>query len=177
MASGVVHNTVTVASAATVGTFLLTVTTLSINLIVWVVLGCLLGIYINPDLDMPTYTRVENKLRKSRNPIVGFLGHIYIMFWFPYAWMIPHRAFLSHAPIVGTLFRLVYILAFVTALVGLASMLITVVPSNAVLIFWSYLTVSPPVIAAVAGLMISDFMHWVFDGSWWRKLSRITGVK
>lgn len=54
-------------------------------------LGCLVGVIINPDLDLVAANRV-----------------LRLIFW-PYRAAIPHRSLLSHSPVMGTLIRITYI--------------------------------------------------------------------
>jgi uncharacterized metal-binding protein len=71
-----------------------------------------------------------------------------ILFW-AYARMIPHRG-ISHTPVVGTLTRLIYL--------GVVGLLVWVVVGRPALpaVSWRFLWV-------VAGLVISDAIHWVMD--------------
>ena len=177
MASGKVHNTVTVTAATATGIALYLTTTMPVIAILAVVVGCLMGIYLTPDLDMPTYNRTENKLRKSKFPPLAILGQLYILYWLPYSWAIPHRSPVSHAPILGTVIRILYILAVTSFLLVLAGLPFSFVPSNAIFIFWAYISSSQYVGYGIAGLMISDTLHWVFDQKWWRYQAKITGVK
>lgn len=108
--------------------------------------GCLLGIPIGPDLDQEGISAAEWKIIKWT---LG-LGFLWLMFWWPYALIHSHRG-VSHIPIVGTLGRLLY----------MAILLI---------IIWLILGCKPlPVIdpwllkGLVAGLILSDILHWVMD--------------
>lgn len=42
---------------------------------------------------------------------LGILGVLWVMLWMPYAYLIPHRHWLSHAPFISGALRLVYLLA------------------------------------------------------------------
>ena len=72
--------------------------------------GCMLGIIVTPDLDSRYRdTHSETIVRRSAGRLVGMLWD---MLWLPYAQLIPrHRHPLSHWPILGTVLRLIYLLA------------------------------------------------------------------
>ena len=61
------------------------------------------GLWLSPDLD------VISKPAKRW----GLLG----ILWFPYRKLIPHRSWISHAPIIGTLIRLVYLCTLLTLII------------------------------------------------------------
>jgi uncharacterized metal-binding protein len=73
--------------------------------------------------------------------------------WLPYAQLIPHRSWVSHAPVIGTILRLVY-LVFMTGLV-LMALGLSVEPGS--LPGWW--------IWAASGLAVSDALHWAADVS------------
>lgn len=102
--------------------------------------GCLLGIILSPDLDQPTLTHGEWLVIK-RVPIFGWL---WVAYWSMLYARIPHRHWLSHAPIIGTAGRLVYLLLPLLVL-GVR------LPVNA----WT--------LGGVFGLCASDVLHWIMD--------------
>jgi uncharacterized metal-binding protein len=69
-------------------------------------LGAIGGMLIDPDLSdqhqVTTYT--EHRLWRFFPP----LGFIFQCYWFPPALLIPHRSWISHWPIVGTTWRILY---------------------------------------------------------------------
>lgn len=77
---------------------------------------------------------------------------------------IPHRHWLSHCPIVGTLGRLLYM----TLMGGLIWLLLGRPPLPFVLVNlpagW--------IAAFVAGLMVSDTAHWLMDSELWARLEK-----
>lgn len=109
---------------------------------------------MSPDLDQEGLNRFENRLVRYT---LG-LGYLWVMVWYPYARYIPHRGWMSHAPIVGTALRVVY--------------LATVLGVGMVIsgIRWDYVDLvsqgmAPQILAWVfAGLLVSDVAHWVMDG-------------
>lgn len=109
--------------------------------------GCALGLIIEPDLDMPTKTESEKRL--------GIFNPIWFWIWYPYAKVIPHRSFLSHAPFFGTLLRWFYIAA-----IPLAFLLLFYTQQDLkIFIINNY----QPVLAVFIGNAISDIAHWFFD--------------
>ena len=72
-----------------------------------------LGTLWSPDLDQSTRSFFENKLLKSKNPVIKIFGYAHLHFWYPYAHSFAHRSFWTHGPLVGTLIRTLYILAFI----------------------------------------------------------------
>lgn len=121
-------------------------------------LGAIIGgVLLSPDLDQDGKTKTETLMER-----VPLLGTLWFMFWYPYARAIKHRHWSSHAPIIGTLGRLLYMLLMLSPLWymmfykwGLA------VPSFP---WWGPWT--------IAGLMLSDSFHWLRDGFFSRALGR-----
>jgi uncharacterized metal-binding protein len=120
--------------------------------------GCWLGIYLSPDLDICGMTRSENQVRRHFGKVAGWL---FWSFWYPYGRLLRHRSFLSHAPLIGTGGRLVYMLwpcIFVTALLDYSG----IVPLNFAA-FWGNLGSSAVFWWAVRGLAASDILHFIAD--------------
>ena len=98
--------------------------------------GCALGVILTPDLDMVGSTRGDRLVRRTGIlPLV-----IWELFWYPYAALIPHRSWLSHGVLIGTMIRLVYIAIPLLALGILPGM-------------------GPLLVRAIGGLVISDNLH------------------
>lgn len=146
MASGLNHIRASSYAAAPMG--IITGLTLGIPIGTGVILGCLLGIPLTPDLDQIGVNKSEWILVKKFGPF----GFAWLMLWWLYAWIIPHRSFWSHFPIVGTVLRLVY-------MISLPAMLYIYKGYNIVLpeLVWEGL------IGIFIGLLMSDFLHWVMD--------------
>lgn len=71
--------------------------------LVW---GAIAGHFVTPDLDQhQVKTHDEQRVYKI-NPILGSIWHKY---WLLYGWLIPHRSWLSHALVVGTVIRMAYL--------------------------------------------------------------------
>lgn len=119
-------------------------------------LGCLMGLYVEPDLDIPHVTRSRRRLLEFFPP----LGWLWVLIWWSYGRAIPHRHPLSHWPLLGTLVRILH-------LSGLLLMLLVVLE----LLFgwgvplWHSLLAVPYTLwlAAAVGLAVSDLAHWVAD--------------
>lgn len=108
-------------------------------------LGCLAGIPLTPDLDQEGISSSEYWIIKWT---LG-LGFLWTMVWFPYALLCPHRSFISHFPIISTLIRLMYLSFFVT----IAYYLGLYLPAIPIIyLIWF-----------VAGLIVSDSVHWALD--------------
>lgn len=156
MADGETHNLVSKLSALPAAGIAITLTG-DWAMGAAVALGCLSGMVLTPDLDCietPVVTKAEEWMRK-----VPLLGIIMVWYWMPYAMLIPHRHALSHTPVLGTLLRLVYL----TPLLLMATALVYAYgPEGAVITMYQWLR-SPVMFGWVLGLMISDFMHYLFD--------------
>lgn len=121
--------------------------------------GCLLGIIVTPDLDVDQPIRAHYVVGR-RFGAPGFAA--WRLLWLPYGLAIGHRSWVSHMPIISTLIRLGYL-----ALVGWLLL-------AAVRMFGPFVGVLPPALHAppswgpwaVAGLALSDLLHWGADISW-----------
>lgn len=97
--------------------------------------GCVFGVVLSPDLDINHSTYGENLLP-------GCVGDVFRTYWWLYSFVLPHRHWLSHAPIVGTLIRIVYAFWWIA------------------LIDTHWFVVLTPV---WCGLALSDIAHWLMD--------------
>ncbi len=120
--------------------------------------GTLAGLFLTPDLDIDAGSMSEEEVRR-----ISPLGeNIWWVYWFPYRWLIPHRSFLSHFPIIGTFGRLLYLSIPYLTILG-----ITYVAAPGVfgllgfaglwLLFFSYFQMF------VLGLASSDLLHFFMD--------------
>ena len=69
-----------------------------------IVLGYLLGRYLDPDLDLPQTSSSEFRAMRE----LKLFGALLVAYWLPYGFVIPHRHFLSHSPILSTMIRFSY---------------------------------------------------------------------
>lgn len=111
--------------------------------------GCLAGLVLTPDLDQEGISHSEWQIIKC----TFGLGFLWLMFWWPYAVMFRHRDWLSHAPLVGTLTRVIYIIVPLVVVAVMQDWDLTAVPSAA----WEFLA------WAFGGLCVSDTAHFVED--------------
>jgi len=122
--------------------------TLGISIGAGTILGCLLGIPLTPDLDQISISKSEWRLVKKFGPF----GFVWMAYWWLYAWVIPHRSFWSHFPIVGTILRLIYIM-FLPTIFYIYKGYNIILPELA----WEVLA------GVFVGLVVSDFLHWGMD--------------
>lgn len=98
------------------------------------------------DLDQIGLTSTDGRWMRN----FGCLGVLFVMYFVPYAYMLPHRSFLSHFPVVSDLVRLAYIL---------------IIPS----ILWLYfqLPINNMVLLGLAGMLsglsLSTLVHYLLD--------------
>jgi uncharacterized metal-binding protein len=134
MASGRVHAQAVIMS--TEGFLVASAATRDINLL-WMVAGSFTGLLINPDLDQDGKTISDffvNVIPKIGKPIAWF--------WRMYTWLyrrFPHRSFWTHAPVIGTLIRVVYF--------G----------------WWLYFVCPTFPLEFIIGLAAADTIHWLLD--------------
>lgn len=114
--------------------------------------GCLSGLLISPDLDMEGVTNSEYWLVRWT---LG-LGWLWVMLWYPYAVIARHRG-LSHAPLIGTIGRVLYVIILYAGFYLLLAYFF-----NLKLPLWPILLWRPGVVF-VGGLAISDIGHWLLD--------------
>lgn len=98
----------------------------------------------------------------------------YVSWWIkPYAQIIPHRSFWSHGPIVGTLIRVVYCISmlFLAGWLALLAYSFVTTEYNAAQLFVMYVYMWidyapwPAIFWHSIGLAISDFVHFIADGT------------
>lgn len=108
--------------------------------------GCLLGLVASPDLDVDDGFRGFYVVRRYFGL---FIAAIWQIFWWPYAKIIPHRSYLSHGIVVGTLLRTFYVYVPI-AIVGYC---------------FTQTVWIPPLWTAwlILGLIVSDSVHTVHD--------------
>lgn len=109
--------------------------------------GAVSGILLSPDLDVDQYTYSDYTVRRFAGELAAWGWRL---LWFPYRKLIPHRSWLSHAPLLGTAGRVGYVGLFVGFLLGWD---FTFVRQN--LPFW---------MSWLAGLMLADVVHYAMDG-------------
>ena len=105
--------------------------------------GYWLGKYVEPDLDHRNFTGSEYRAMRE----LKFIGAILVGYFQPYAYLLPHRHFLSHTPIISTAIRFVYLFWWVGIL--------WVKSDNIILL--------NVMLGIFYGLCMSDTVHWMLD--------------
>ena len=118
------------------------------------------GLWLSPDLDTRSNpTRRWGPLR---------------LLWWPYRRLLCHRSLISHTPLIGTAGRLLYLAAVLLGLSFLAQPLGTPRPAQLLgqaLTLWQQHR--PLLIAALAGLEASAWLHLIQDGDPMPRLPRL----
>ena len=118
------------------------------------------GLWLSPDLDTRSNpTRRWGPLR---------------LLWWPYRQLLSHRSLLSHSPLLGTAGRLVYLAALLAGICLLAHPLGTPSPQalwRAGQTLWQQH--QPLLLASLAGLEASAWLHLIQDGDPMPKLPRL----
>lgn len=112
-------------------------------------IGCYTGVVLSPDLDLKQITRSE-RIIMNKSRLLGFLFRAY---WQPYGNSVPHRHIVSHMPIISTIGRIIYALAFpfiLSLFLGFTPQLLAVLLTPYFLVF-------------VLGLIVSDTAHAIMD--------------
>jgi uncharacterized metal-binding protein len=119
-------------------------------------IACALGVTatlaVNPDLDL-LESSFKSKVRKKSLFLPWWL------LWMPYSVAIPHRHAYSHAPILGTFIRVMYLLFFISLTLAILVTANLISPET---IFQSEL---PRwfILWFVTGMAVSDTVHWFLD--------------
>ena len=177
MPSGKIHTRITT-TAAVLSIPVIAITWLKLLWvpweIFWVIPGILLGIFITPDLDHDA-TIVSHSYVNSLFGGIAFYWWYYL--WHSYSISFKHRSVLSHAPIIGTLIRLTFLLfppiivlfrnqqtRFAQSLKYLLISTALVIPLLAVIFVIALQTGSFYIVLfIILGLMLADFLHFIAD--------------
>jgi uncharacterized metal-binding protein len=89
-------------------------------------------------------------------------------YWYLYQYLIPHRGWISHSPIIGTLVRLIYLSPVVAVI--LSALVITELTSIEKITEW-YVVNKKFLISAAAGLEASSLLHIIADkiSTWFKR--------
>lgn len=139
MPSGKVHSATTLSTSVVV---LFLVRPLGTAFLVS--LGCLIGLFIHPDLDLgETYSFYL--IRKRFGKVAYW---IWKMYWFPFCWATPHRHFISHFPVISTFIRVLYLTAPILVFI---------------VIFQPEIDLNTAIMPVFGGLVLVDSLHWAMD--------------
>ncbi len=109
------------------------------------------GLWLSPDLDTNS-----NSLKRW-----GLLKLV----WWPYRKLIPHRSFLSHAPFLGTTFRLLYLSVIALMIRFVINLLGYDIPFISMVNVKSLIEKYPQqLIAIIVGVEASAWLHLIQDG-------------
>lgn len=138
MPNGKTHAGIT--AATTAGTLITgMMANLSMTELTLMSLGCLLTLWIHPDLD---------QAEVRRGP--------WHAFWWPYGKFVKHRSWISHFPVAGTILRILYL----GSLIGLSLWLVwpRISPYFPVISLPDL-----PWLWIIAGMIVSDTNHYLAD--------------
>lgn len=151
MASGETHDKLTWAGAIALSVAVIphgipTAATLGLSALVG-------GLWLSPDLDMANTRPYKRWL---------FLS----WYWWLYQDRLSHRSIISHSPILGTFFRLLYLLPGLWVAFTLAG--------EDLIMFVELLLKDPErtrlALLAIAGIEFSSILHLIADSRLWRRL-------
>lgn len=128
------------------------------------IIGYSFGSYCTPDLDQIGLSSDEGRAMRK----FGMLGVLWVMYWMPYAYLIPHRSPLSHWPYLGALIRILYL--------SIPWVILLVVTG-----WWTWFQQFDPKEMAVCflgfwnGLSWADTIHFALDTKLFKKYRRVMG--
>lgn len=117
------------------------------------IMGCLTGIMVMPDLDVDNGNISDTFIRKIFRPAQW----LWRLFWTPYALAIPHRHYISHFPILGTILRIGYVFFILNLILFLLKLIWSLVDSVSFIWIWNW--------SFFFGLAHADFIHWAVDNT------------
>lgn len=113
MPNGRCHSAATIATASAFLSYfaagvVVTSTTISAynEWAIFAAMGAFCGLVIEPDLDQDAQAAPLSTMRETGG---DGLARIWQLYWSPYAHAIPHRSWVSHFPVIGTLGRVLYL--------------------------------------------------------------------
>lgn len=119
-------------------------------------IGFTLGVIFDPDLRDSQQHRTRAKQFLNKNTIVGYITDVY---WYPFARAVPHRHFLSHAPLISSFIAILYLtVPFMT----IASLLLAG-DLSLVTAYFSSMT-SIQFLSFLFGWTMADSVHALQDG-------------
>jgi uncharacterized metal-binding protein len=148
MASGQLHTTATLCMGAA-GVYHFVDANNIVNALAWGA-GALYQTVIQPDLDfIDEGQKTYYGMFIIRETFPRIVEPLFAFYWSKYARLLSHRSFWSHAPIVGTLGRLIY-----------AGWLIV--------FLWIFRHIPEPLAWMITAIVAGDILHWLLDLRIWR---------
>jgi uncharacterized metal-binding protein len=111
------------------------------------VCGAIAGILITPDLDVDKGNIADTMIRRVSRPAQW----AWRVFWQPYGWLVPHRHFTSHFPILGTSLRIGYIFSIINILLWV----VNIFDTESIVFWWDW--------SFFFGLCHVDAIHFLTD--------------
>lgn len=145
MATGRGHDAASLLLTPVVGAALLLTTRDPLSALVGAI-GCTCGMFLSPDTDQEVIVHAGQKTLVTYIPVLGWW---WLGVWDIYARIFPHRHFLTHFPVVGTVGRWGYLRLLEWLLNKVGGVTLPAVPY--LFPFW-------------VGVGLSDLAHWVMDG-------------
>ena len=128
--------------------------------------GCLVGLLIHPDHDVP-HGNISWRLLRHYFGVLP--AAFWTLVWKPYALSVRHRSLISHSPVAGTLSRLLYLTLMLTVIFFPALTALAwsghgpeLVRLLGIALAW------PGTWWAVTGLTLADALHVAMDHGWSR---------
>ena len=154
MSTGRIHALATVVVAGASGPLLVSLGHTPLPAAASFMGGCMLGLVINPDLDIRRPTHAEDVVRSTMGRLLAWLWYA---LWWPYAHFIPrHRHPLSHFPVLGTLVRVLYLILLLSLVWFGLGFLVALPPLT-------FPSASSGLWWALAGLCLVDCLHALMD--------------
>jgi uncharacterized metal-binding protein len=151
MPSGKIHSALTMATiSGVIAPYL--VVNLGGNEYTYVA-GCVVGLMVSPDMDVDGGNISDQYIRKVSRPAQW----LWRLFWTPYALLVPHRHFVSHFPIVGTLLRVGYVFMLINIINFIAWIGFQLFDTVSFLWLWDW--------SFFFGLCHVDAVHWAVDNT------------
>lgn len=156
MSTGKVHTRVTLLIAAEFATA--TIVSLDVSNVQYVV-GALLGVVIQPDLDVSHGRTVSSTLIRNRLGLVPY--YFWQSLWYMYRRSLKHGGELSHFPVIGTVGREAYLFLFLIVFPNILLALLFQFDFWSETEWWYRLIIHHYKITL--GLMVTDLFHWILD--------------
>jgi uncharacterized metal-binding protein len=155
MSTGRVHTRVTLLIAAEFA--VATIVSLDVSNVQYVA-GALLGVILQPDLDVNHGKTHSNNLvsRLGLVPYIGWQG-----VWYMYRRSLKHGGDLSHFPVIGTLGRIGYLFLFAIVFPNLLLSQLFDFDFWYETSWWAWKIALA--YKVILGLMTTDFFHWLLD--------------